>query len=63
MGSNFTSAVKTDGTVWAWGNNFLGNLGLNDQIRRSSPVQVGSLTTWFNVSSGNSHTIALLKES
>ena len=57
-------AVKTDGTLWAWGgNDFLtivsnpvsttfqpsGRLGLNDRSFRSSPIQVGSLTNWEQV--------------
>ena len=39
-------AVKTDGTLWAWGLNDYGQLGLGDTTNRSSPVQVGSLTDW-----------------
>ena len=37
---------KTDGTLWAWGNGSGGALGLGDTTNRSSPVQVGALTTW-----------------
>jgi len=42
------AALKTDGTLWAWGNNpaTRGNLGLNDTVQRSSPTQVGTDTTW-----------------
>ena len=42
----YTTAIKTDGTLWAWGNNSGGQLGQNDKISRSSPVQVGALTNW-----------------
>ena len=42
-------AIKTDGTLWAWGDNYDGALGLGDTAHRSSPVQVGSLTTWKQV--------------
>tara|TARA_R100001510_G_C7638684_1_gene196498 strand:- start:46 stop:1239 length:1194 start_codon:yes stop_codon:yes gene_type:complete len=38
-------ATKTDGTLWVWGSNIGGNLGLNSQINYSSPVQVPG-TTW-----------------
>lgn len=41
-----SSAIKTDGTLWAWGNNNDGQLGLGDTASRSSPVQVGTLTNW-----------------
>ena len=40
-------ATKTDGTLWAWGNNGTsGKLGLGDTAHRSSPVQIGSGTDW-----------------
>ena len=39
-------AIKTDGTLWCWGRNRKGSLGLGDETARSSPVQVGGLTTW-----------------
>jgi alpha-tubulin suppressor-like RCC1 family protein len=52
-------AIKTDGTLWAWGKNSDGELGLADTVHRSSPVQVGSLTTWKDVACGDGHTIAL----
>jgi alpha-tubulin suppressor-like RCC1 family protein len=50
-------AVKTDGSLWGWGQNRYGTLGLNDagipgslpseyQNSRSSPTQVGTDTTW-----------------
>jgi alpha-tubulin suppressor-like RCC1 family protein len=42
-------ATKTDGTLWAWGANNIGQLGLGDLVPRSSPVQVGSLTNWKHV--------------
>jgi alpha-tubulin suppressor-like RCC1 family protein len=43
-------ALKTDGTIWAWGSNTYGSLGLGDTINRSSPVQVGTDTDWVDVS-------------
>jgi alpha-tubulin suppressor-like RCC1 family protein len=46
------TAIKTDGTLWSWGNNNNGQLGQNDLVNRSSPVQVGGLTTWAQSSAG-----------
>jgi alpha-tubulin suppressor-like RCC1 family protein len=43
-------AIKTDGTLWAWGGNGIGQLGLNNQISMSSPVQVGTANNWIDVS-------------
>ena len=39
-GYGFTLAVKTDGTVWAWGNNVYGQLGDGTTTSRYTPVQV-----------------------
>ncbi len=56
-------AIKTTGTLWIWGTDQTGVLGLNfggnyGQDGRSSPVQVGSLTTWSKVSTGGFTTVA-----
>ncbi len=53
-GVNSVFAIKTDGTLWCWGRNLSGGLGQNDTVNRSSPVQIGALTTWANVSAGTS---------
>ena len=40
-------------TLWSWGYNDYGQLGLGDEdISRSSPVQIGSVTDWNSVDSG-----------
>ena len=41
-----TLALKTDNTLWVWGeaSNYSG-LGLNDKINRSSPTQIPG-TNW-----------------
>lgn len=49
---NFGFAVKTDGTLWAWGSNNLRQLGLGNTTNYSSPMQVGALTSWLTVSAG-----------
>ena len=41
--------------MWGWGSNSYGQLGLDDTSTRSSPVQVGALTTWSSVSVGNNN--------
>ena len=53
-------AIKTDGTLWTWGWNGEGQLGLNSSggptqgynQSRSSPTQVGTSTSWSEVSVG-----------
>ena len=40
---------KSNGELWAWGwNSPHGQLGLNNKTKYSSPVQVGTDTTWSN---------------
>jgi alpha-tubulin suppressor-like RCC1 family protein len=55
-GGAFKLAIRTDGTLWGWGRgqSAYGALGLNSthNITRSSPVQIGSLTNWSDVSAG-----------
>jgi alpha-tubulin suppressor-like RCC1 family protein len=52
-------ALKTNGTLWAWGyNSGLNPLGDNTTyINRSSPVQIPG-TSWTDVTAGGSHTVA-----
>ena len=56
-----SSAIKTDGTVWTWGNNAQGQLGLGNTTSYSSPKQVGALTTWTAISSA-SHTLLISRQ-
>jgi hypothetical protein len=59
-GQNHTAAIKTDGTLWTWGNNSNGQLGSNTGFSRPtpSPTFAGG-TDWKQVSCGNVHTTAI----
>jgi len=49
------SAIKTDGTLWLWGNNNGGGLGDNTTENRSNPVQVMTAGNWkYSSTSGTS---------
>ena len=53
-------AVRQNGTAWAWGCNNYGQLGDNTTTNRFSPVSVvGGFTDWCQVSSGDSHSLAV----
>lgn len=54
-----TVAIKTNGTLWAWGRNSDGRLGLNDTSNKSSPTQVGSSTNWSKVEMANDYCAAI----
>ena len=57
--NEYTSlAVRADGTLWTWGNNTSGGLGLGDTTSRSSPAQVGSNINWKTASMGQLHMLA-----
>lgn len=60
-GVNFNVARKTDGTIWSWGANNNGELGINEfpLNHRSSPVQIGALTTWAQIVAGGRHVLAV----
>jgi alpha-tubulin suppressor-like RCC1 family protein len=52
-GQNQTAAIKTDGTLWTWGSNNSGNLGINNTTNRCTPVTTfAGGTNWKQVSSG-----------
>ena len=51
--------IKTDGTLWSWGYNPYGQLGLGDTTQRNSPVQIGSETYWASAYFGQHYAAAL----
>lgn len=56
IGSLNTIAIKTDGTLWVWGQNNVGQLGNGTTTNQSSPVQtVAGGTDWKQVSGGDGH--------
>ena len=58
----FAGAIKSDGTLWTWGVNNLGQLGDSTFINRSSPTQVAQVNTinsWINVEAGTDHTVGV----
>ena len=54
-----TATIKTDGTLWTWGYNNIGQLGNNTITMYSSPIQIGSLTNWKQISVGQNHSVAI----
>jgi alpha-tubulin suppressor-like RCC1 family protein len=60
LGYSISSGIKTDGTLWTWGKNQLGQLGDNTTINRSSPVQtIATGSNWREISAGSSYFIAI----
>lgn len=61
VGRYHTAAIKTDGSLWLWGNNFRGQLGDNTTTRKSSPVlTVSGGFNWKQVNAnGEDNTCAI----
>ena len=53
------AAIKSDGTLWIWGLNYYGNLGLGNTTNTNTPLQVGANTDWATISVSNSIMTAL----
>ena len=58
-GAYHNFALKSDGTVWAWGYNLFGQLGDGSTTTRNTPVQITSLTTISQIACGLYHSLAL----
>jgi alpha-tubulin suppressor-like RCC1 family protein len=59
-GGIHTAAIKTDGTLWVWGNGNGGRLGNADTTNRSTPITTfAGGTNWKQVSGGSNHTAAV----
>jgi len=59
-GKNHTIALKDNGTLWAWGDNSLSQLGNGTNTQSSDPIAVTTVNTdWIEISCGGNHTLAL----
>jgi alpha-tubulin suppressor-like RCC1 family protein len=59
VGDGQSCAIKTDGTLWCWGNNSSGQLGVGTTSSLTTPHQVSHTTTWREVNAGDHHTCAI----
>ena len=58
----FSLAIQTNGTLWAWGANHFGQLGIGSTALQIVPTRVGSDSNWFQVEAGATHTLALKRD-
>jgi alpha-tubulin suppressor-like RCC1 family protein len=61
-GSEFSVALRSDGTLWSWGFNGNGQLGQGDNNPQLSPVQIGSDNDWVDIATGSTHALAVKKD-
>ena len=55
--SFYSMAIKTDGSLWAWGSNYYGQIGDGTTQDTSTPVKI--MDSVVSVSAGGSHTMAI----
>jgi alpha-tubulin suppressor-like RCC1 family protein len=58
-GGTHTLAIYNDGSLWAWGSNWSGQLGDGTTTEHHSPVQIGTDTNWAHIAAGGDYSIAL----
>src|SRR5690606_36113989 len=55
----FVLATKTDGTLWSWGKNNHGQLGLTTNTNTPTPTQIGTAMDWSKIDAMNSSSMAV----
>ncbi len=53
VGAQHVCAIKTNGTLWCWGANNTGQLGVGDTTGRKLATQVGTDSDWAQVAAGS----------
>ena len=61
-GAQHSLAVKQDGTLWAWGDNYYGQLGDGTRTTRWYPGQVSGFVGGTAVAGGYGHSLALKQD-
>jgi alpha-tubulin suppressor-like RCC1 family protein len=61
-GDLFSLGLQSDGSLWSWGYNAFGQLGLGDVLLRSGPTRVGTSKSWSQITAGNNFSLGLRKD-
>jgi alpha-tubulin suppressor-like RCC1 family protein len=57
-GTDFTVGLKTDGSLWTWGQNSRGQLGNGTTADANAPLHVGT-AAWSAIAAGGNHVAAI----
>ena len=57
-GSGHTVGIRSDGSLWSWGANETGQLGLGTLVSHTTPQRVGTRTDWTDVDAYAAFTMA-----
>lgn len=60
--ANSHFAIKADGSLWGWGNNQYGILGVGDTSNRSVPTRIGVDNDWAQIAGKALHVLALKRD-
>lgn len=61
--STYILAIKSDGTLWGWGNNGQGQLAQSgNKGAVPTPAQIGTNNDWLDISVGAGHSLGLKKD-
>ena len=52
-------SLKANGTLWAWGANWDGELGDGTTDNKTAPVQIGADADWVYLAAGRYHSLAV----
>lgn len=61
-GTEFSAALKSDGTLWTWGVNLNGQLGIGSTAQQNLPVEVESDIAWTDFACGGFHLLAIKED-
>ena len=62
-GHQHTCAIAlSDKSLWCWGNNETGQLGINSTAHQSRPIKINHATSWLLITAGESHSCAVNKD-
>src|SRR5262249_27188006 len=57
-GNSHSLAVRTDGTLWAWGLNGSGQLGDGTSMQQNTPIQLNTIAGVSGIAAGAFHSLA-----
>ena len=58
-GFDHSLALKADGSLWAWGYNYSGQVGNGGTADQVAPFQIGSAKDWVAIAAGTGHSLAV----
>lgn len=58
-GQNFSLFLRPDGSLWTWGYNYWGQLGIGTTNPSPSPIQIGTDTNWTSAGAGYWHAVGV----